>query len=117
MELMLAKSAYVTGRNFEYRTRDYLKDREFFVIRSPVSKSPVDLVAVRKGEVLFVQCKKGGYLPKHEWNPLLELAESVGAKPILATIAKKRGSIVFEELLGPKDGSGKKQPKEIYEIE
>lgn len=104
---------YRLGRQFEYRIRDYLKKLGFFVLRSPASKSPIDLVAIRKGLVLFVQCKISGALPPKEWNALLDLSESVGAVPILAERENIRG-MLFHKLIDRKDGSKRPQPFEIY---
>lgn len=106
-------SIYRLGRQFEYRIRDYLKKLGFFVLRSPASKSPIDLVAIRKGLVLFVQCKTSGTLPPKEWNALLDLSESVGAVPVLAEREKVRG-ILFHKLKGRKDGSKRAQPYELF---
>jgi Holliday junction resolvase len=72
------------GRHFEWRVRDYLKQKGYFVLRSPQSRGPVDLVAIRKGEILFIQCRINGYLEKAEKYELVELAKSVGAKACLA---------------------------------
>lgn len=77
-----AKS-YRKGRQFEYRVRDFLGDKGYFVLRSPRSRGPVDLVAIRKGAVLFLQCKSWGNIGKEEKERLVDLAESVSAVPIL----------------------------------
>lgn len=75
---------YQRGRAFEYRVRDIFMKDGYFVLRSPRSKGPVDLVAMKKGEILLVQCKLGqNYLSKKERRVLVELANSLGAKPLL----------------------------------
>lgn len=102
---------YRDGRQFEYRTRDHLQTLGYFVMRSPASKSPIDLVAIRRGEVLLVQCKKGGALPPGEWNELFDLADSVGAVPILAACPAAYG-VECWRLLERKDGSKRRQPME-----
>jgi Holliday junction resolvase len=74
---------YAIGRCFEWRVRDHFKKNGYFVLRSPQSAGPVDLVAIKKGEVLFIQCKTHGYMSRIEKQKLCELAVSVGAKPLL----------------------------------
>jgi len=46
------------GCRVEYLARDRLRSRGFCVIRSAGSRAPVDLVAGRHREVLFVQAKR-----------------------------------------------------------
>lgn len=105
---------YRYGRAFEYRTRDHLKSLGFFVMRSPRSGSPIDLVAIRKGgSVLFVQCKRGGQLGVSEWNELFDLALSVDAVPLLAFIPGATG-IEYRRLIDRKDGSKRRQPMESF---
>lgn len=106
---------YRYGRAFEYRVRDALKDLGYFVLRSPQSKSPIDLVAIRRGAVLFVQCKRGGQLRVGEWNDLFDLAGSVGAVPLLAESAMRRGEdILYWRLLERKDGTKRAQPRGAF---
>lgn len=84
VESQLSRSkSYLKGRTFEYRVRDFLKDKDYFVLRSPRSKGPVDLVAIRKGEILFIQCKSWGCIDKEEKEQLISLAKSVGAMPLM----------------------------------
>lgn len=104
-----ATTMYRLGRAFEYRTRDALRKAGFFVLRAPASRSPIDLLAVRRGVCLFVQCKTGGSLPPREWNELFDLATSVGTVPILAWRSGLRG-LSFATIDDRKDGSKRKQP-------
>lgn len=110
------ESMYRRGRAFEYRVRDDLRSRKYFVLRSPRSGSPVDLVAIKPGKVLFVQCKRHGQLLREEWNTFYELACSVDAEPILAATPTGRG-IKYWRLTGKKDGSKRPQPYESYRPE
>lgn len=103
------QTMYRLGRAFEYRVRDRLRALGYFVLRSPASRSPVDLVAIRFGEVLFIQCKRGGYCGVAEWNQLLALAESVGATPLIASFENGRGMDLFR-ITDKKDGSRRRQP-------
>ena len=49
---------YTRGRRVEYLARDRLRQRGFCVIRSAGSRTPVDLVAGKHRQVLFVQTKR-----------------------------------------------------------
>lgn len=106
-------SKYRNGRAFEYKVRDALKARGYFVLRSAGSKSPVDLAALSHTGILLVQCKRSGKLGIAEWNRLYELAESVNAMPLMAEAAY-RGSVIFWRLVEGKDGSRRNQPMEPY---
>lgn len=108
------QTLYRFGRQFEYRVRDALREHGYFVLRSPQSRSPIDLVAIRQGAVLFVQCKRNGALGVVEWNTLLDLARSVGAIPLLAEVAAIRGHINYWRLLDHKDGTKKPQPRGAF---
>jgi len=108
------QSKYRLGRAVEYRARDQLRKLGYFVLRSPASKSPIDLVAIARGVVLFIQAKRSGVLEPGEWNELVELAESVGATPILAGSPTGRG-IEYWRLTDRKDGSKRRQPREPFD--
>jgi len=101
---------YRRGRQFEYVVRDTLRKVGFFAQRSPASKTPLDILAVRPGEVWMVQCKLNGALGVAEWNELFDVATTAGAVPILAARGAKRGVLEFFVLLEKKDGSKRAQP-------
>jgi len=109
------QTMYRYGRAFEYRCRDDLKKRGYFVLRSPRSGSPVDLIAIKTGEVVFVQCKRSGALPVGEWNELYALAASVSAVPIMSETPTGKG-IVYWRMTGKKDGSKRAQPKVVHKF-
>ena len=56
-------SAYSRGAQFERRTRKFLEAQGWTVFRSAGSKSPADLICLRMGEVLLVQCQLDSYFP------------------------------------------------------
>lgn len=115
IELKQSKQThYRLGRQFEYAVRDHLKACGYFVLRSPQSRSPVDLVAVRAGSLLFVQCKRSGALGVEGWNELYDLATGVHARPVLAERPAGRGSLCYWLLTGRKDGSKRRQPRESF---
>jgi Holliday junction resolvase len=95
-------TAYSGGRTFEWKCRDHLRNEGYEVIRSAGSKSKVDLVALRAGQLLLVQCKRDGVCSPAEWDRVHELATWVGAIPVLAVNGPKGRGVVLWRLLGPK---------------
>ena len=75
---------YQRGTALENRVRKRLEEAGYFVIRSAGSKTPVDLCAIKHGQVVFVQCKRSGALPAPEWNALYYAALGSGALAVLA---------------------------------
>lgn len=106
---------YRIGRQFEYRVRDLFREAGYFVLRSPGSKSPVDLVAMKTGALCLVQCKRGGTIVCREWNKLFRLADSVGATAILAEMPTGYGTLLWR-MTGIKDGTKKAQPRVPYPL-
>lgn len=103
---------YERGRRFEYRVRDDLRRRGWWVLRSPQSRSAVDLVALKIDRpALLVQAKMDGRLPPGEWNELWDLAETTGGVPVLVRRQGRR--LEYCRLLERKDGSRRRQPLEV----
>jgi len=50
-------SRYSQGANFERRVAKDLAEQGWFVVRSAGSHSPVDLIGLRQGEIILIQCK------------------------------------------------------------
>jgi Holliday junction resolvase len=68
----------------EYRIRDLFRRNGYFVIRAAQSK-PIDLVCLRNGRSVLVECKAGGsFLGKERKRELLDLAKQAGASIVLA---------------------------------
>ncbi|MFE1192876.1 restriction endonuclease [Streptomyces olivaceoviridis] len=102
------RSNYHRGRDLEHRVRTHLREEGYEVLRTAGSKSKVDLVAIKTGQILFVQCKRSGALPPAEWNALWDLAAMAGAVPVLAE-QLTRGRRYWR-LTGRKNQPGKRQP-------
>jgi Holliday junction resolvase len=84
--------SYRKGRRLEYVVRDMFRRRGWFVVRAAASK-PVDLVCLKDGEIVLMECKYGVRGVRWaELAPLLEAAERTKAKSVLA-IAEKRGGV------------------------
>ena len=104
---------YQTGRAFENRVVEHFRGLGYFALRSPGSKSKIDVIAIKPFRVLFIQCKRTGKLDPAEWNELFTIASTCGAIPLLASYVARK-PIVFEQLMGLKDGSGRSQPKRLW---
>ncbi len=77
-------SNYEAGRRLEYRVRDLFRRNGFFVIRAAQSK-PIDLVCLRNGRSVLVECKAGtSFLGSERKQELLDIARQAGAVMILA---------------------------------
>ena len=83
--------SYVKGRRFEHYIKDRLEAKGWIVTRSAGSKGPFDLLAVKNGKILLIQCKwrRGNMDAKN----LVDIASKAGGLPILATHIK--GKVVF----------------------
>lgn len=75
---------YANARNFEYKVRDDMAGRGFIAVRSPASKTPVDVYCIGYDTKVFIQCKTNGALRPDEWNKFWDYCKSVDAVPILA---------------------------------
>jgi Holliday junction resolvase len=108
-------SHYRLGAAFEHRVADKLRAAGWTVIRAAGSHGKADLVAVKPGRVVFVQCKRRGTLGTREWNELVELSQVAGAVPVMAQMPGRRG-VAFHRLLGPKVKRGVR-PLEVWSHE
>lgn len=83
-------SNYETGRRLEYRIRDLFRKRGYFVIRAAQSK-PIDLVCIRNGRTVLVECKAGtSFLGAERKKELLEIAQQAGAPVVLAKRRRRK---------------------------
>lgn len=87
---MMTMTNYEKGRRFEYRVRDLFKEQGFVVIRSAKSK-PVDLVCLKNGTSVLVECKtRKSSLGKNGREELLHMAKASRAIPVLAYREKRK---------------------------
>ena len=84
------RTAYARGAAFEREVKKALELLGFSVVRSPRSAGAFDLLAVRRGETLMIQCKKHGACAPEEWDRLLSLARAQGAVAIIAARAARQ---------------------------
>lgn len=89
-------SKYSVGANFERTAKRILEKEGWFVCRSAGSKSCVDLIAFKLGEVKLIQCKKNGVISPSERKQILELAKE---NRFQAYLVKREGKeIIFVEI-------------------
>lgn len=89
---------YSVGYTFERRVRQALQDQGWVVFKSGGSRSPVDLVALKAGEVLLIQVKVDGILSPRERGDLALLRAELGVRVFLAY--RGRRELKWLELLG-----------------
>jgi len=83
-------SNYEVGRRLEYRIRDLFRRNGYFVIRAAQSK-PIDLVCLRNGRSVLVECKAGSsFLGKERKSELLDLAKQAGSAVVLARRRRRK---------------------------
>ena len=64
-------SGYRDGADLERAVKHYLEDNGYsLVIKSGGSKGKVDVIGLKRGETVLVQCKRGGDtpIPLEEWQ-------------------------------------------------
>lgn len=98
---------YQRGADFERRSQAHLERMGYVVVRSAGSHSPADLVAMRHGEIVCVQCKRNGRLDPEEWNEFWEFCERAGALPVLAKPNQNGRGMCYNVLTSRKDGKGR----------
>jgi holliday junction resolvase len=97
-------TAYANGARVERLVRDHLQANGYAVIKAAGSKGAADLVAFRRGWVLFVQVKRTqAQLSPAARTRLLELADTLGAHIAIPVVASKpaRMPISYRVLTGP----------------
>lgn len=107
---------YAKGRRLEWKVRKDLVGNGYLVVRAAGSKgdTKADLIAIKPGQILFVQVKDDGALPPAEWDRLVEVAGWVGAIPVLAAKGGRGEGIRYTRLLGPKVPRARTQAAEPF---
>lgn len=102
------------GERFEKRAADQLRTAGYWVWQSRGSRSPADLVALRPGSVLLVQCKSNTTRPTamgitgDDWNALHNLAARAGGLPLLADRDPEHPTrIRWQQITGPHEPHAK----------
>lgn len=115
-EVVNGRGQYRRGVRFEHETLADLEANGYFAVRTPGSKGVADIVAVKVGQVLFVQCKISGSLPPAPWNGLYDTAMTFGAVPVLA---ERPGAHVvrYWRLDTRKDAGRRVQPRSPFVVD
>jgi len=102
---------YERGAEFERRVAKRLTVDGYACFRSAGSHGKADIVAIKPGQILLIQCKRDGEISRAEWNGLLELAHLIQPSlsnglgrrvvwPLLAFMPGRQG-ISYRMLLRP----------------
>jgi len=75
---------YERGRAFEYRIKSLLEEDGWYCWRTPASKSPVDIIAVKNGKFIVVQAKAKSLVANRDKLQLKEFCELVKCKGFIA---------------------------------
>ena len=100
---------YSRAAAFERKVRDDMSRRGYIAVRSPASKSPVDVYCIGYDAKVFVQCKTNGVMGPSEWNEFYDMCRSVDAIPVLAMRGKGNRGIRYM-LLTDKKVPRRRQP-------
>lgn len=104
-------SGYRNGADLERAVKHHLEDNGYLlVIKSGGSKGKVDVIGLKRGETVIVQCKRSGTAVRPaDRISLCSLARALGAVPLLASWVKEGNAaryIGYTELTftGPRPG-------------
>ncbi len=81
---------YRKGYRFEMAIYHKFKNAGYFVIRSAGSHGEFDIIAIKDGRILGIQCKYDGRLTKAELERIKETAIKYGILPYLAFAKNRR---------------------------
>lgn len=109
---MTKQSNYLHGRDFEHTTRHDLEENGYWVMRAAGSKTKVDLIAVKAGQILLVQCKRNGKVGPAERKEIIRIADMINfgrselffgtlALPLVAYKITGRAKPLYDRLHGP----------------
>lgn len=100
-----APKHYARGANFERTVLAALRGDGYVVARVAASKGTFDVIALKPGQVLLVQCKLSGppALRPGEWNDFYAEAVRCGALPLIAS-RPGRGQLAYHLITAAKTG-------------
>ena len=111
------RGQYRRGARFEHTTLTDLRANGYYAQRTPGSKGVADILAVKPGQVLLVQCKTSGTLPPAPWNALYDVAADCGALPVMAEKGAP-GKVRYWRLERRKSGErGQRQPMVAFVVD
>jgi Holliday junction resolvase len=94
-------SRYARGAAFERKVAADLQTNGYVVVRAAGSHGKADVIGLKPGEVVLVQCKLGGprVVRPPEWNDLFDMSILAGAIAVIAS-RPRRGHIEYARVLG-----------------
>ncbi len=88
----MVSTPYTRGRYREYQTLKILRSEGWFCTRSAASHSPVDIIACKDGNVLFIQVKSGkARITKNDRLQLSEWKQASGANVEIWFFSRNKG--------------------------
>lgn len=88
---------YAKGRRFEHKVRDLFESQGYFVARQAKSSFP-DLIALKPQEVVFIECKAGGSLPKNDRIKIQNLRQKLNSNYYKLFVAtNNKGKVELEQ--------------------
>jgi len=90
---------YTRGRALEYEIRDRLREDGYQTFRTAGSRGVADIIAIKPGQILYVQAKRDGRISPAERTALFRAAADVGALPLVAA-RQPRKPIEWRALTG-----------------
>lgn len=95
-------SGYTDGRRVEYAVIEDLKDNGYDTLRAASSKGLADVVAIKPGQVLLVNCKRTTAPGPAERADLLRIAAALPGVGIpLVALKPLRQPLTYRALTGP----------------
>jgi len=88
---------YLKGYRFEKKTQKYLENIGYITYRQAKSSFP-DIIAIKKGETVLVECKVNGKLSRKEKENAKEIYEITGIIFMLAY--NENGKVKLKKLYG-----------------
>ena len=102
-------SNYSRGANFERRVARILDADGYFTVRSSGSHGVADIVAIKAGVIMLVQCKINGVLSPADRVALFEVCQRAGAVPLVAYRPTPR-KLAYRRLVDPDPRGGIYRP-------
>lgn len=101
----MVNSNYKKGYALEYKTKNVLEENGWLAMRSPSSKSPVDIMATKDNKTLLIQCKKTTKqetMHIRDLDAFIELSKKHKTTPLLVYSFNK-SPVYIKEIKSPKE--------------
>ena len=92
----MPNKSYLKGVRFERKVKKFLEEKDYFCIRTAGSHSLIDLIAIKEGNITWLQCKNKDFISLAEKEPLKALKVKFNIN--IQIVYNDKGKIIFEEL-------------------